>query len=136
MDAATAGLIGALGGTALGGLLGYMNERVRTQRERRSRDIDRKRDVYARFLFAVQEMTRGAIPEGRWIELRDEVGRLEYELVLIAPTLFAQVKPLAHEVRTRAERDRAKGIYDFKGGEAFDEHWDPLIAAMRQDLTP
>jgi hypothetical protein len=136
MDAGTAALVGALGATTLAGLMAYINERLRTTHERRGKDIDRKRDLYARFLFAVSEMTRGSIPEGRWMELRDEVGRLEYELILIAPTLAVHVEALAHDASVHTKHDRARGVVSFEGGASWDDHWDPLIAAMRRDLMP
>lgn len=134
MDAATAGLVGALGATALAGLIGSLNERFRARNEWRSTEVARKRELYARFLFTVSEMSRGAVPEARWTELRDELGRLKYELLLVAPLLETHVEALAFDVSVHTKHDRAHSVISFEGGAAWDDHWDPLLREMREDL--
>ena len=134
VDAATAALVGAFGSTVLTGLFALLTARAKARSDRRDRDLGRKRELYARFLYVVTEMTRGAFPEDRWKELRDELGRLQYELILVAPSLSGHVEALAFDVSVNASHDRKRGLKAFEGGEAWDEHWDPLVALMQKDL--
>jgi hypothetical protein len=135
VNAATAGLVGAFGATTLTGGIAYLTERSRRRAARRDKGTERKRDVYARFLWAVNEMTR-TTPEDEWKALRDEVGRLQFEIMLIAPQVSEHAEALAHDASTNMAHDRQHGVVHFKGGLAWDKHWEPLVEVMRKDLKP